>query len=132
MKKDYQFVILSIERALKVLLGDQSIKDRLYNAYSEYIADLDVSSFPKDLQEKFIHLHSIMHKKKSISSNDQVLATIRKMSALEASVYSKEIFSIYRLIASYQLEKKEPLGPLKVKKVKKEIKSVPKFLSKSS
>ena len=43
MTKKIQLIVHNLERAVKVLLGDDSIKDRLYEAYSAYIAELDLS-----------------------------------------------------------------------------------------
>jgi hypothetical protein len=140
MTKENQLIVHNLERAIKVLLGDESIKDRLYEAYSSYISELDLSVLDDVINEKVNNLHEMMHKQKAVSGNDHILATIQKMSTIEAAIYSREIFSIYSLAIFSQLDEEKNVnrsrGPLKATK-KKNIKSsnensIPSFLKKSS
>ncbi|MEE2684512.1 MAG: hypothetical protein VYC50_05350 [Pseudomonadota bacterium] len=140
MTKKVQLIVHNLERAVKVLLGDDSIKDRLYEAYSSYIAELDLSILDDVINEKINHLHEMMHKQRAVSGNDHILATVQKMSTIEASIYSREIFSIYSLIIFNQLDEEKSVnksrGPLKAAK-SKNIKSnnknsIPQFLKKSN
>ena len=57
MTKKVQLIVHNLERAVKVLLGDDSIKDRLYEAYSSYIAELDLSVLDDVINEKLSLIH---------------------------------------------------------------------------
>jgi hypothetical protein len=81
--------------ALRVLTGEGSVKQRLIRAYADNLDDLDVSELPDELQERFAETHQRVHSVPPLNGEGAVRASVRKMSAQDASDCAHALLSIY-------------------------------------
>ena len=95
-------------QAVRVLVGDGPIKQRLTRAFAEYLDDLPVSDFPSALRSPFGELQAVFHRFAPAGSETAVKASVQKMSAADASLHANSIVSLYIGLVG-QTERAEPL-----------------------
>ena len=110
--------------AIRALVGEGSIKQRLAEAYIEHLGDLDSKEFPSDLRQDFTVLYDALHRVNPGGKDSCVRASIRKMSVVEADVHAEMIVKLY----SELLRNGRVNSPLSVVS-KKEDKPLPRFLA---
>ncbi len=81
--------------AVAMLAGDGHIKHRLIRAYQDNLADIDDDELPIALKEAFADLKSRMYTVTPLKGEGAIRASVRKMSAGEASECAVSILSIY-------------------------------------
>ena len=81
--------------AVALLAGDGHIKHRLIRAYQDNLADIDDDELPIALQEAFADLKSRMYTVTPLKGEGAIRASVRKMSAGEASACATTILSLY-------------------------------------
>lgn len=81
--------------AVAMLAGDGHIKHRLIRAYQDNLADIDEDELPIALKEVFADLRSRMHTVTPLKGERAIRASVRKMSAGEASACANTILSLY-------------------------------------
>jgi hypothetical protein len=73
-----------------------SIKDRLAQAYRDYLAFVDESDLPKDLIAEFQAVSRALNRERPLSrGEDSIRATVRKMSTLEADEVASSVVRLY-------------------------------------
>ena len=87
--------------AVTALAGDGHIKQRLISAYQDHLDDIDADELPADAQSAFNKLRSRMYAVSPLNGEGPICASVRKMSAIEASECAETIVDVFReLIAS--------------------------------
>jgi len=85
--------------AVRLCIGPTAIKQRLTQAWSEHLDNIDPEQLPRELQADFIELRKAMYARNPLPAESAPEASIRKMSAKEASSHSELIVDMYsRLI----------------------------------
>ena len=81
--------------AVAVLAGDGHIKHRLIRAYKDNLADIEDDELPIPLKEAFADLKSRIYMVTPLKGEGAIRASVRKMSAGEASECAAMILSLY-------------------------------------
>ena len=81
--------------AVTKLAGDGHIKQRLIRAYQDNLADIEDDELPIALKESFADLKRRMYTVAPLKGEGAIRASVRKMSAPEASECAVAIVSIY-------------------------------------
>jgi len=114
------------KEAVVVLVGDGPIKQRLIDAYSEHLDDLESTELPAALRPRFNDLYAALHYVQPIFRESSIKASTRKMSSAEATVHAGTIVALFSELVR-QAPRAEPL-----KVVSNERKVTPSFLKNSS
>ncbi len=81
--------------AVATLAGDGHIKHRLIRAYKDNLADIEDDELPIPLKEAFADLKSRIYMVTPLKGEGAIRASVRKMSASEASECAAMILSLY-------------------------------------
>ncbi|MCH8135551.1 MAG: hypothetical protein IIB77_06205 [Proteobacteria bacterium] len=81
--------------AVATLAGDGHIKHRLIRAYQDNLDSIDDDELPITLKETFAELKSRMYTVTPLKGEGAIRASVRKMSAREASACAITILSLY-------------------------------------
>lgn len=97
--------------AVATLAGDGHIKQRLIKAYADNLAEIEDDELPVDLKEAFTDLRSRMHGVAPSNGEGPIRASVRKMSAREASDCAVAIVKLYAEVVSRagDMQKRLPL-----------------------
>ena len=81
---------------------DDPLKQRLINAYCEYISLTSPAELPLDIQKKFEEIGKELTKLDSVDNKGKIQATIKAMSTARVSEIAEEFVSMFGKIASYE------------------------------
>jgi len=81
--------------AVRTLSGDGSVKQRLARAYHDHLELLTDNDIPDAIRPEFEALRRAMHSVKPMHRESPVTASVRKMSADEASRHCTTIVSMF-------------------------------------
>lgn len=81
--------------ALLVLTGHKSAKDRLRDAWLNYLCDLQPEDLPEGPRQKFQAISDGLSSQTPVNKEHPAEATIRKMSPHQAARWNKDIVSLY-------------------------------------
>lgn len=112
--------------AVSVLAGDGHIKQRLVRAFQDNLADIEDDELPVALKEGFTDLRRRMHCVAPLNGEGPIRASVRKMSAVEASECAVSVVSLYAEVVRHAGDFQELL-PLN----EDEVQLLPPFLVKS-
>ncbi len=73
----------------------EPVKNRLAQAWLEYLDPIDARELPEEIRKDFIGLRSAMYDRKPLSFENAPLASVRKMSTAEAAAHIKAIVTLY-------------------------------------
>jgi hypothetical protein len=77
--------------AVRTLIGDAPIKQRLVSAYKEHLEGLREDEIPDSIRQKFDSLRQALHSVEPTRGENAVDASVRKMSATDAHRYVTSI-----------------------------------------
>jgi hypothetical protein len=77
------------------LSQDGPIKDRLAEAYAFHLVEVETDELPETVRAQFGALCAAMHRERPQSRESGVRASVRKMSALEASEYAALVVRMF-------------------------------------
>ncbi|MDJ0916738.1 MAG: hypothetical protein QNJ05_03175 [Woeseiaceae bacterium] len=83
------------DAAVRILAGDGNVKDRLLRAFEENLSAIPDEELPTSLKDEFTSLKSRMTCVEPHSGEGAICASVRKMSAKEASRCAVSVVSIY-------------------------------------
>ena len=87
--------------ATELLAGPGSIKDRLFEAYHNELAELAFEQLPLELRAEYIRWHTSMNRVRPLRGEDAVRATLRKISGIEADRLAQTLVKLsIRLLRS--------------------------------
>ena len=88
--------------AISRLTGVGSIKERLHEAYSYNLYDLQSSDLPSEIYNKFEALKRAMTRVEPLGSETKVEAAMRKMYDSDAIKWIGEIVTMYDIVARHE------------------------------
>lgn len=83
------------DAAVRILAGDGNVKERLLKAYEENLDAIPDDELPGALKDDFQALRKRMTREKPHSGEGAICASVRKMSAKEASSCAVSVVSLY-------------------------------------
>lgn len=90
----------SLHRAMHELASSESIKQRLINAFSKHLRELDPASLPPEHRARFESLVARLTCVRPLRGENEVTATIRKMSNSEASDCAHQLIDLMAELAA--------------------------------
>lgn len=96
------------EAAVRRLVGDGPVKQRLGQAYAEHLDHLRDSDLPVSLKGAYAALDAAMHRSAAVGKESSIKITVQKMSFAEASRHAETIVRIYAEVLR-SAERGEPL-----------------------
>jgi hypothetical protein len=96
------------EAAVRELVGDGPVKQRLGLAYGRHLDDLVIPDLPESLRGRFEALHEALHRSEPIGKEGSLRVTVRKMSFAEASAHAETIVDMYAEVLR-NADRSEPL-----------------------
>jgi hypothetical protein len=81
--------------AVSVLAGHGHIKQRLIKAFEESLADISADELPVSMKQTFADLKHQMHQVTPLNGEGPVRASVRKMSAADATDCAVSIVALY-------------------------------------
>jgi hypothetical protein len=96
------------EEAVRTLVSDGPVKQRLSRAFAECLESLDDAELPSGLRREFNDLHDALNRVEPVGKETRVRASVQKMSALEAGAHAGTIVKLYVALLG-QAERVEPL-----------------------
>jgi hypothetical protein len=94
--------------AVRTLVSDGPVKQRLATAFAEYLETVDSSDLPAALRSDFNDLRSALLSIAPVGNETRVRATVQKMSSLEAARHAATIVRLYVQLLG-DVERAEPL-----------------------
>ena len=96
------------EAAVRRLVGDGPVKQRLVQAYAQHLDDLRDGDMPGPLKGDYAALDAAMHRSPPIGKESSIKITVQKMSFAEASAHAESIVKLYAEVLR-SAERGEPL-----------------------
>jgi hypothetical protein len=94
--------------AVRTLVSDGPLKQRLIRAFADHLGDLDHADLPVAVRREFTDLQEALHRRAPVGRESRVQATVQKMSPTEAGGHAGKIVQLYIALLG-QLERAEPL-----------------------
>jgi hypothetical protein len=88
-----------LEAAALSMTGPGTIKDRLIEAYSAHLDELQESDLPGELSAEFADMVRALHRAAALPGDDVVKASVRKLSNEEARRYAELVVRLYGMFA---------------------------------
>ncbi len=88
--------------AVRICAGPLAIKQRLTEAWTEYLDKISPDELPGNLRQDFIELRKAMYTREPLPVETAPHASIRKMSAKEAALHTETIILIYTKLVLQQ------------------------------
>jgi hypothetical protein len=88
-----------LEAAALSLAGPGHIKDRLLDAYSRHLQDIQESDLPGDYSLEFAEMIHALHRAPALPGGDVIKASVRKLSNEEACHYAELVVRLYGMLA---------------------------------
>ncbi len=83
------------DAAVRILAGDGNVKDRLQRAFEENLDAITDDELPTPLKAEFSALRSRMTRVQPHGGEGAICASVRKMSAKEASTCAVSVVALY-------------------------------------
>ena len=88
-----------LQQATLRLSQEGSLKDRLTEAYAEFLLDVDPLSLPDCMRTDFESLHAAMHSALPQPRECVIRASVRKMSNAEVRTYAALVVRAFAILA---------------------------------
>jgi hypothetical protein len=95
-------IIDHLQQATLRLSQEGSLKDRLIEAYSHHLQELDPSSLPEGLRAEFESLHMAMHSAAPLPRECVVRASVRKMSIVDVRSHAGLVVRAFAALARHE------------------------------
>lgn len=90
----------SLHRAALEIASADSVKQRVTNAFSRHLEELDVGSLPSELRPQYLDLVARLTRVHPLRGETAVAATVRKMSNEEAAECAQQIVELLAEVAT--------------------------------
>ncbi len=87
--------VARFQAAVSVLAGDGHIKQRLISAFQDNLAEIEDELLPNGVRKGFKNLRQRMNGVAPLNGEGPIRASVRKMSAMEASECAISVVSLY-------------------------------------
>jgi hypothetical protein len=85
------------------LVRSTPIKQRIVNAYSRYLSLMPAEQLPVEVRDDYAHLMRSLHGVQPLRGEDEVTASVRKMSNQEADECAASILGIFAQLCRSQI-----------------------------
>lgn len=85
----------SFYSAVRTLAGDGHVKQRLLLAYTDNLDTLPDGEVPDSIRSRFAMLREAMHAARPLGNESPMVASVRKMSAADASSHAASIVAMF-------------------------------------
>ena len=85
----------SFHEALVILTSHENAKTRLTRAWMDGLGKLALDDLPDGIREQFTRMRERLMARRPVNNEHPVVATIRKMSPMEAARFGGEIVNMY-------------------------------------
>ncbi len=92
-------VLDRLQQATVKLSRSGPIKDRLADAYSTFLTNVDASDIPERYRAGFVELHAALNRERPLPRESVVRASVRKMSNDEADVHATLVVQAFAALA---------------------------------
>jgi hypothetical protein len=92
-------VLDQLQQATVKLSQSGPIKDRLSDAYSTFLSNIDASDIPERYRPDFIELHTALNRERPLPRESVVRASVRKMSNEEADRHAALVVHTFAALA---------------------------------
>jgi len=103
-----QHLTKRFEAAVRELVADGPIKQRLVLAFGRHLEDLVSADLPEPLREPFAALHAALHSADPIGREGRLKVSVRKMSFADAAAHAAAIVELYTEVVR-NADQAEPL-----------------------
>ena len=93
----------SLHRAALEVATADSVKQRVTNAFSKYLEELDLATLPAELRPRYTELVARLTRVRPLRGESAVAATVRKMSNEEAAECAQQIVELLADAASVRV-----------------------------
>ncbi len=90
------------------LVRSTPIKQRIVNAYRRHLSLLPVEQLPVEVRDDYAHLMGSLHGVQPLRGEDEVTASVRKMSNQEADECAASILGIFAQLCRSQMAQGRP------------------------
>ena len=98
--------------AVRICSGALTIKQRLINAWTEHLDDIDPADMPQCQRQNFVELRKVMYERNPLPEDTEPQASVRKMSVRQVAAHTDLIIAIYAELVRIQsiaaMKNKEP------------------------
>jgi hypothetical protein len=95
--------------AVRALVDDAPIKQRLIQAYADHLADIKEAELPPDLREQFLALQDALTRVAPAGRETRLKASVQKMSGAEAAAHAAAVTKLFGKLCAAASERAEPL-----------------------
>jgi hypothetical protein len=92
-------VLDQLHQAMVKLSQSGPIKDRLADAYTTFLSNIDASDIPERYRSEFIELHTALNRERPLPRESVVRASVRKMSSEEADRHAALVVHAFAALA---------------------------------
>ena len=92
-------VLDQLQQATVKLSQGGPIKDRLADAYTIYLSNIDASDIPERYRAEFVELHAALNRERPLPRESVVRASVRKMSNDDADRYAALVVQAFAALA---------------------------------
>ncbi|MEO8309191.1 MAG: hypothetical protein ABI616_14250 [Pseudomonadota bacterium] len=92
-------VLDHLQQATVKLSRSGPIKDRLADAYTTNLANIDASDIPERYRAEFVELHTALNRERPLPRESVVRASVRKMSSEEADRHATLVVHAFAALA---------------------------------
>jgi hypothetical protein len=85
------------------------IKQRLLEAFTAYLSDVEQDELPKEIRGDFSALAQSLEQVRPMRGENAIQATVRKMSDDDAARYSRQIVSMLGSISRMHMQTRQPV-----------------------
>ncbi len=87
-----------LHNAIRVLTRDAPIKERLLQAWSLYLSELDLELLPAEMRAPYADTQRAFQSTRPLRGETMVLASVRKMSCAEAARHAAFITDLFAML----------------------------------
>ena len=88
--------------AALLLAGAGPVKQRLAEAYREYLVDVEIDELPREMRAEFLALSASLTAGRAVGGLNVIDATVRKFSDKQAAGYAARLITMYGSLAQVQ------------------------------
>ena len=92
-------VLDQLQQATVKLSQSGPIKDRLADAYTTFLSNIDASDIPERYRAEFVELHTALNRERALPRESAVRASVRKMSSDEADKHAALVVHAFAALA---------------------------------
>ncbi len=92
-------VLDQLQQATVKLSQSGPIKDRLADAYTAFLYNIDAADIPERYRAEFVELHEALNRERPLPRESRVRASVRKMSNEDADRHSALVVQAFAALA---------------------------------